>query len=146
MHPERRENKHPRVGVGVIIIKDGMILIGERLTSRGTSTWQFPGGRFEFGETPEYRAAQEASEEAGIEITNVRKGPFVSNIFDDGSPDGAHWVTVFIIADYESGEPTNPEPDKSRNWQWRRIDDLPQPLYAPLQTLFEEGFKLEKYL
>src|SRR6185369_9856274 len=35
----------PRVGVAVIVRRDGKILLGYRLsTSHGSGTWQFPGG------------------------------------------------------------------------------------------------------
>ena len=43
--------QRPLVAVGVIIVKDGKILIGERLASHGAGTFSIPGGHFEFGKT-----------------------------------------------------------------------------------------------
>ena len=39
----------PRIGVAVIVIRDGLVLIGRRRsTSHGDATWQFPGGHLEW--------------------------------------------------------------------------------------------------
>ena len=45
------EPKIPRVGVGVIVQRDGRILLGKRLGAHGEGTWALPGGHLEFGES-----------------------------------------------------------------------------------------------
>ena len=50
----------PRVGVAVIVVRDGRVLVGRRRSaSHGDGMWQFPGGHLEFGETVEACAARE---------------------------------------------------------------------------------------
>lgn len=50
--------------------KDGRILIGQRPENNTLAgQWEFPGGKIEMGETPEYALARELSEELGIEAT-----------------------------------------------------------------------------
>jgi 8-oxo-dGTP diphosphatase len=38
-----------RVGVGVFIIRDQLVLIGQRLSKHGIGTFALPGGHLEFG-------------------------------------------------------------------------------------------------
>jgi 8-oxo-dGTP diphosphatase len=48
---------------------DGRILIAERPVGKFMAGWwEFPGGKVEFGETPEAALAREVCEELGIEI------------------------------------------------------------------------------
>ena len=63
---------HPRVGVGVIIKKDGQVLVGKRKASHGAGCWHFPGGHLEFNETWEECARRETKEEVGIKIKNIK--------------------------------------------------------------------------
>lgn len=38
------EQERPKVGVGVIVVRDGKILVGERLDGHGKNTYMIPGG------------------------------------------------------------------------------------------------------
>ena len=58
----------PLVGVGVIIIKEGKILLAERKGSHGQNTWASAGGHLVFGESLEECARREVLEEFGIHI------------------------------------------------------------------------------
>ena len=44
------EQKHPKVGVGVIVRKGDKFLLGKRQGAHGEGTWAFAGGHLEFGE------------------------------------------------------------------------------------------------
>ncbi len=54
-----------RVGVGIMIFKDGKVLMGRRKGSHGAGEYAFPGGHLDFGESFEDCAKRETLEEAG---------------------------------------------------------------------------------
>lgn len=47
------EQTRPEVGVGLLIVKDDLILLGKRLASHGTGSYGGPGGHLEHGESIE---------------------------------------------------------------------------------------------
>lgn len=131
------ENR-PKVGVGVFIIKDGKILFGKRKNAHGDGTWSLPGGHLEFNEEVEDCAVREVQEETGILIKNIRKATFTNDIF---IKEGKHYVTVFLISDFDSGEVKIMEPDKCEKWEWFEWNKLPQPVFLPIQNLLKQKFK-----
>ena len=58
--------KEVRVGVAAVILRDGRILLGERIGSHGAHTWATPGGHLELGESIEECAKRETFEETGL--------------------------------------------------------------------------------
>lgn len=138
---EAQQNNHvqnrPKVGTGVLIVRDGKILIGQRKGINGDGTWCPPGGHLEFGETWEECVRRETQEEAGIEIQNVRFAGVVNNHTPQW---GTHYVTIFMRADYLSGEPRNCEPEKCSGWEWVQWETLPTPLFAPVESLLRQGY------
>lgn len=125
------------IGVGVIVRHNRHVLLGRRLAPPGDNTWQFPGGKLEFGESIEACAARETLEEAGIVIRPIARGPFTSDVF---APSGPHYVTLFVIADFISGEPQALEPTKCEGWSWHEWHALPSPLFLPIENLLKTGF------
>jgi len=69
-------SESPRIGVGVIIVRQGLVLLGQRKGSHGSGSWAVPGGHLEFGETVENCARRETLEETGILLGNIALGPF----------------------------------------------------------------------
>ncbi len=128
--------ERPKVGVGVIIIKDNKVLLGIRKNAHGQGEWCFPGGHLEMGETPEQCAVRETREETGLEIKNLRRGPYTNDIFSKEN----HFITLFIIADYDSGVPDVKEPDKCEKWEWFSWNELPEPLFLPIKNLLKNGY------
>ncbi len=122
----------PKVGVGVIIIKDGKVLLGKRKNAHGDGSWSFPGGHLELNESWEDCASRETMEEVGITIKNIRFGAVTNDVFHI---EKKHYVTIFMLAEYDSGEITIMEPDKCERWNWFEWDKLPQPLFVPIQNL-----------
>ncbi len=131
------ENKRPKVGVGVIIIKDEKILLGKRKNSHGEGSWSFPGGHLEFNESWEDCALRETIEETGITIKNIRFDTATNDIFQ---AEGKHYVTIFMLADYGSGEVKIMEPEKCEQWDWFEWNNLPQPLFIPIQNLQKRNY------
>jgi 8-oxo-dGTP diphosphatase len=128
----------PRVGVATFIRRDGKFLMGQRRNSHGHGTWSIPGGHLEFGETPQQTAVRETLEETGMHIKNVRFGAVTNDIFQ---AEGKHYITFWMIADWESGEPEILEPDKFVEQKWADLDTLPEPLFSPCwENLFASEF------
>jgi len=131
--------KRPFVGVAAIVIKDGKVLLGKRKNSHGSGTWQFPGGHLEFNESIEYCAQREVLEETGIKIKNIRLGPYTNDIFEQ---EQKHYITLFVISEYDSGELELREPQKCEKWGWFEWTQLPQPSFLPIINLLKQNFKL----
>ncbi|WP_404974024.1 NUDIX hydrolase [Vibrio campbellii] len=136
-------DKQVRVGVATIILRDGAILLGERVGSHGANTWATPGGHLELGESIEDCAKREVLEETGLIVDSIEKFTFTNDIFEK---EGKHYVTLFVVASSASGEPQVTEPDKCKQWKWCRLDDLPEPLFLPLINLLKEDNTLENYV
>jgi len=112
----------PRVGVGVMILKDGKVLLGMRKGSHGAGELAFPGGHLEYMESFEECARRETLEECGIEIENIRF-QFCSNLRQYKPK---HYAHIGLIADWKSGEPKVLEPEKCEGWSWYDIDEVPE--------------------
>lgn len=127
----------PKVGIGIIVIKGNKVLLGRRKGSHGSGSWSFPGGHLEFNESLEDCAKREVFEETGIKIKNIRQATFTNDIFRE---EGKHYITLFLVAEYDSGEVRIMEPDRCEKWDWFKWSNLPQPLFLPIQNLLKQGF------
>lgn len=134
--------QRPKVGVGVIVMRGDLVLLGKRKNSHGSQTWNFPGGHLEFGESIAECARRETREETSLEIKNLTYGPYTNDIF---TKEGKHYITVFVLAESESGEPKVMEPNKCERWGWFGWDELPQPLFLPSQNLMKINFSPFKW-
>ncbi len=122
----------PRVGVGVMIVREGRVLMAKRVGGQRAGWYGWIGGKLEFGETLQACARREAREEAGIEITRLRLLCLSTIIVDD-----QHWVDVEFLADIASGEPRTAAPAEIDGWTWHPIDQLPSPIFEPAQKALE---------
>jgi 8-oxo-dGTP diphosphatase len=129
--------ERPKIGVGVIVIKDNKILLGKRKNAHGDGTWSFPGGHLEFGEMPEECAVRETLEETGINLKNLRRTIYTNDIFDK---ENKHYITLYVLAEYDSGTVRVMEPEKCERWEWFSWEELPRPLFLPIENLLKEKF------
>jgi len=129
--------ERPKVGVAAIIIKDNKVLLGRRKNAHGEDTWSFPGGHMEHHEQVEECARREVLEETGLQIKNIRIGPFTNDIY---KKEDTHYITIFTVSDHDSGEPKVMEPERMVDWNWFDWNNLPQPLFLPLQNLLKQNF------
>lgn len=126
------EQRYPKVGAGVVILKDGKTLLAKRKGAHGSGAWGSMGGHVEFGETPAEAVKREAMEELGIEIGNIQ---FVTcmNLLREGK----HYLDVSFTAELISGEPIICEPDRIEEIGWYALDELPEPLFEPVRVVLE---------
>jgi 8-oxo-dGTP diphosphatase len=126
--------EQPRVGVGVgvMIIRDGKLLLGKRHDDpekaksalKGAGTWTMPGGKLRFSETFEQVAARELLEETGMTLTSATVVCVNNDIVE-----GAHFITIGLKAEGVLGEAQVREPEQITEWRWFAMDDLPSPLF-----------------
>lgn len=98
-YPER-----PFVGVGVVVWKDGRVLLVRRAKPPRAGQWSLPGGRQKLGETVRETAAREVREETGTEIV-LRA---LLDVIDSINPDGDgqiqyHYTLVDFDAEWSAG-------------------------------------------
>lgn len=117
--------ENPRVGVGVMILRDGKMLLGKRKGPLGKGEYAFPGGHLEYMESFEDCAKRETKEECGMDIKNVQF-QLLSNVMKYAPK---HYVHIGLIADWKSGEPEVLEPEKCESWNWYEIEKLPKPIF-----------------
>lgn len=130
------DQKKIGVGFGVMILREGKVLLGmrhedpEKASSalHGEGTWTMPGGKLDFGESFEKAAIREVEEETGLRV--LPKDLKLVSLTNDIVPD-AHFVTIGFLCENTSGEPNVMEPDEITKWQWFDLDSLPKPIYFP---------------
>jgi len=121
-----------KVGVGVLILKDGKVLMTIRKGSHGAGEYSFPGGHLEYMESFEECAVREVKEECGIEIKNIRFS-YVTNVKKYAPK---HYVHIGLVAEWESGEPKIMEPEKAGEWLWYDLDKVPEPMFEFCKLAF----------
>ncbi|EKD56432.1 MAG: MutT/NUDIX family protein [uncultured bacterium] len=126
------KQKHPKVGAGAVIIKDGKTLLAKRKGSHSSGMWGSFGGHVKFGETPIEAAKREAKEELGIEIDNFTFISCANLIKGD-----KHFLDISFMAEIISGKPTIQEPHRIEEIGWYPLDDLPTPLFEPVKIVLE---------
>jgi 8-oxo-dGTP diphosphatase len=143
---------HPRVGVGIIVVKKEagktFVMLHRRLSDHGNGYWGSGGGHLDLGESLVEGALRELAEEAGSQV-KVDNVTFLGVMnFTQMQP--KHYVDISFRADWVSGEPENCTPQKTADWQWFDLEHLPSPLFPPLenylkalasgQQFFDSGF------
>ena len=129
--------ERPKLGVGVILAKDNKILLLKRKNAHGEGTWGFPGGHLELNEEFEDCVKREVKEETGIKVSNIRFAGLTNDIF---KKENKHYITVFMLCSWESGEAQIKEPEKCEVQGWFEWENLPKPLFLPIINLLKQGY------
>lgn len=141
------EKKKVGVGFGVMMLKDGKVLLGKRHDDpekassllNGAGKWTMPGGKLDFGETFEAGATREVLEETGVALNKLQ----VICVNQD-MVETAHFITIGLFSDDFSGEPKVMEPDEITEWRWFDLGNLPSPMYFPSAKVLA-NYKQKKF-
>ena len=127
---------YPKVGVGMIVLRtmNGKkhVMLHQRKSTLGNNYWGSGGGHLELGESLKAGALRELREEAGAQVKVINVRFLGVKNFVDFEP--KHYVDISFVADWYDGEPTNNSPEETTDWQWFALDDLPSPLFPPVET------------
>ena len=95
----------PLVGVGVVVVKDGFVLLIRRGKPPRAGAWSLPGGRQRLGETVRETARRELREETGVEATVEVLLDVVDSITrDEAGAIAYHYTLVDFLAEWRDGE------------------------------------------
>jgi 8-oxo-dGTP diphosphatase len=134
-------SSYPKVGVGMIVIKHeggkSYVMLHRRKGALGKNYWGSGGGHLEIGESLKAGALRELQEEAGDVIVDNVHFLGVMN-FTEMQP--KHYVDVSFVAEWVSGEPTNKSPRETTDWRWFDLEELPSPLFPPVEK-YLQGLK-----
>lgn len=113
------------VAAAALVNKAGEVLIAQRPEGKSMAgLWEFPGGKVDAGETPEYALMRELREELGIETRPCCFWPiaFASHTYDD-----FHLLMPLFVCRVWSGDIT---PQENQAFKWAapmRLSDYPMP-------------------
>lgn len=81
----------PKVGVGVLLVEDGLVLLVRRGVEPEKGKWSIPAGYVDHGEDPRETAAREVLEETGLVVSVDRLLDVYHNPPDQGG------ASIFIL-------------------------------------------------
>jgi 8-oxo-dGTP diphosphatase len=143
-----QSKQKPGVGFGVMILKEGKVLLGHRHEDpekassllHGEGTWTMPGGKLHFQENLKGGAIREVLEETGIKVKDLRVISVSNDIVHD-----AHFVTIGFLAEEFEGEAKAMEPEEITEWKWFDLNNLPSPLYFPSEKIIKNYLTKKVY-
>jgi 8-oxo-dGTP diphosphatase len=107
------------VAAAALVDKDGRILIAQRPEGKSMAgLWEFPGGKVQQGETPEYALMRELEEELGIE---TRPCCFTPAGFASHEYESFHLLMPLFICRTWKGFPQDKE---HKALKWVKVDEL----------------------
>lgn len=113
------------VSAAALIDTDGRILITQRPEGKAMAgLWEFPGGKTDEGETPEYALMRELREELGIE---TRPCCFFPVAFASHSYEDFHLLMPLFVCRVWKGEPRSREGQAMKWIMPQALYDYPMP-------------------
>jgi len=125
-------NDNPVVGVAACVFKGNKILLGRRKKNPDINSWQCPGGLLKIDESIFDCAHRAIIHKTGLKVHELQYGPYTNNRFIQ---DDFHSVTLYVSAEYLSSEIDSSNYSGAEDWQWFGLDELPAPLFLPLDIL-----------
>lgn len=113
-----------KIGVNAIVVRDGKLLLGQRLNCYGAGSWGLPGGHLHVGEKIQDGIKREMMEETGMEVTTMQ----FNNVVNQPVSDGHYMQFGFVVQ--ATGEPVLLEPEFCAEWRWFAFDNLPENIFV----------------
>ena len=129
------------VGVAAFVFDGDKCILQLRTGAHGASTWAPPGGKLDYGETPDQGLAREIIEETSLKIKDITFVGYTNDIFKS---DGLHYITLWFAARVASGTAKITEPHKCLEQRWVTLNDLPKPLFLPTYNILKDPVALAK--
>ncbi len=96
----------PIVGVGVVIVREGKILLERRKNEPGRGKWSIPGGIVELGESLEQTVTRETREETGLSVSDPEPIDVVNQVtLDEFGKIKYHFVIIDYFVKLKDGIP-----------------------------------------
>lgn len=118
------DKKVPQTVIGVLVFKNGKVLLGKRKRGDGAGEYAGPGGRLKFGETLEKCAERKVLEETSMKVKNVKIVALTNALHWKD----AHYIDIEAVAEWESGELQVMDGTMVDGWAWYDTNNLPEPL------------------
>ena len=125
---------NPRIWVACILKNGSQILIGKRKSKHWSGVYWFPWWHLEMNETILECAFRECKEETWIQCIQGKILWFTEDIFSTEN----HYVTFFVQVDSFKWVPETLEEEKCEWWEWYGGNNLPNPLFLPIQNLLKQ--------
>lgn len=128
------EKKTIFVFKGILFNKDNKVLIdnrNEKILEVADGKWEVPGGKIEFGESPEEAVKRELLEETGYNVVVKELIPYTKVSLWEYSDYIQHTVLFFYICELEDDKHVVMKDKRINTFKWVSIDDLGQYDFLP---------------
>ncbi|MFW9818061.1 MAG: NUDIX hydrolase [Candidatus Thorarchaeota archaeon] len=135
-YDKRKYPIRPHIGVGVLLIRDGHLLLVKRKFDPDAGYWSIPGGHLDLGERVETAAEREAFEETGFKVKISKLAGIINKIMYDSKGEiEYHYVLINYFVEQIEGD-TNQLP--------KAADDALDAKFVPFDDL--KNYKLTESL
>ncbi len=138
----REYPQHPIASAHAIILRGDRVLLIRRAHEPSKGRWSVPGGMIELGETMREAVQREVREECGIKIEVGNVIDVVNSIvLDESGRVRFHYVVIYLLAQYASGEINAGSDASDACWVTRQESDsldMPTTVRKIVQQAFDE--------
>ena len=121
----------PKVGVGVVVMKDEQILLIRRTMAPEIGKWSIPAGYLDYGEDPAETAVRETFEETNLHVA-IEK---LLNVYHNPASEGGATVFIMYQAKLLSGIPQ--AGDDADAVGFFSLDNLPEIAFASTKDIIQ---------